>query len=165
MAVASRHATAYGDETVDFMEKVAQTGAVSLKHAGRSMLVESREDGPAEVEHLPLELEDALGVVAAVAGEDPEARRHWQTAFVDLVRGEHTVPAVDIRDRVDFPQHQQDRAPQRLPRERQGQRAEPQLGDRHRRAHAPRAGRVRVRRQRRGHRHRVVEVLQQIAGR
>ena len=28
------------------MEKVAQTGAVILKHAGRSMLVESREDGP-----------------------------------------------------------------------------------------------------------------------
>jgi hypothetical protein len=29
----------------DFMEKVAQTGAVTLKHSGRSMLVESREDG------------------------------------------------------------------------------------------------------------------------
>ena len=29
----------------DFMEKVAETGAVTLKHAGRSMLVESREDG------------------------------------------------------------------------------------------------------------------------
>jgi len=34
----------------DFMEKVAQAGAVTLKHAGRSMLVESREDGPADVE-------------------------------------------------------------------------------------------------------------------
>src|SRR6188474_1854564 len=34
----------------DFMEKVAQTGAVTLKHAGRSMLVESRDDLPAEVE-------------------------------------------------------------------------------------------------------------------
>ncbi len=34
----------------DFMEKVAQTGAVSLKHAGRSMLVESRDEGPADVE-------------------------------------------------------------------------------------------------------------------
>src|SRR6185369_6596281 len=34
----------------DFMEKVAQTGAVTLKHAGRSMLVESREDGDVEVE-------------------------------------------------------------------------------------------------------------------
>jgi uncharacterized protein (TIGR00288 family) len=30
----------------DFMEKVAQTGAVTLKNAGRSMMVESREDGP-----------------------------------------------------------------------------------------------------------------------
>jgi uncharacterized protein (TIGR00288 family) len=29
----------------DFMEKVAQAGAVTLKHAGRSMLVESVEDG------------------------------------------------------------------------------------------------------------------------
>jgi uncharacterized protein (TIGR00288 family) len=29
----------------DFMEKVAQAGAVTLKHAGRSMLVEPREDG------------------------------------------------------------------------------------------------------------------------
>src|SRR5262245_50116178 len=27
----------------DFMEKIAQTGAVTLKHAGRSMMVESRE--------------------------------------------------------------------------------------------------------------------------
>jgi uncharacterized protein (TIGR00288 family) len=34
----------------DFMEKIAETGAVTLKHAGRSMLVESREEGAAEVE-------------------------------------------------------------------------------------------------------------------
>ena len=35
----------------DFMEKVAQTGAVTLKHAGRSMLVEAREEGaPVEPE-------------------------------------------------------------------------------------------------------------------
>jgi hypothetical protein len=34
----------------DFMEKVAQAGAVRLKHAGRSMLVESVDDGaPADV--------------------------------------------------------------------------------------------------------------------
>src|SRR6188474_1712053 len=32
----------------DFMEKVAQTGAVTLKNAGRSMMVESREDGEVE---------------------------------------------------------------------------------------------------------------------
>jgi uncharacterized protein (TIGR00288 family) len=36
----------------DFMEKVAQTGAVTLKHAGRSMLVESREEGIAETEEV-----------------------------------------------------------------------------------------------------------------
>src|SRR4051812_45729142 len=32
----------------DFMEKVAQTGAVTLKSAGRSMMVESREGGDGE---------------------------------------------------------------------------------------------------------------------
>jgi uncharacterized protein (TIGR00288 family) len=39
----------------DFMEKVAQAGAVTLKHAGRSMLVETREEGiaVAESEDLP----------------------------------------------------------------------------------------------------------------
>jgi uncharacterized protein (TIGR00288 family) len=36
----------------DFMEKVAQSGAVTLKHAGRSMLVEPREDGVVESEDL-----------------------------------------------------------------------------------------------------------------
>src|SRR6266850_2050377 len=30
----------------DFMEKVAKTGAVTLKNAGRSMMVESRDEGP-----------------------------------------------------------------------------------------------------------------------
>jgi hypothetical protein len=34
----------------DFMEKIAQTGAVTLKHAGRSMLVESRDEGPVDIE-------------------------------------------------------------------------------------------------------------------
>src|SRR5688572_14536042 len=34
----------------DFMEKVAQAGAVTLKHAGRSMLVEPRDGGPMVVE-------------------------------------------------------------------------------------------------------------------
>ncbi len=34
----------------DFMEKVAETGAVTLKQAGRSMLVEQHGDGPADVE-------------------------------------------------------------------------------------------------------------------
>src|SRR5689334_23399755 len=33
----------------DFMEKVAQTGAVTLKNAGRSMMVESRENDDVEI--------------------------------------------------------------------------------------------------------------------
>ena len=33
----------------DFMEKVAETGAVTLRQAGRNMLVEALEDGPAPV--------------------------------------------------------------------------------------------------------------------
>src|SRR5215510_5737529 len=33
----------------DFMEKVAQTGAVTLKNAGRSMMVESRENADVEI--------------------------------------------------------------------------------------------------------------------
>ena len=40
----------------DFMEKVAQSGAVTLKHAGRSMLVEAREDGVTEVEEVSASL-------------------------------------------------------------------------------------------------------------
>jgi uncharacterized protein (TIGR00288 family) len=46
----------------DFMEKVAQTGAVTLKHAGRSMLVESREDGasaPEPVKEAPAPEQEA----------------------------------------------------------------------------------------------------------
>jgi uncharacterized protein (TIGR00288 family) len=44
----------------DFMEKVAQAGAVTLKHAGRSMLVESVEDGsPTEVQSAAPEAGDA----------------------------------------------------------------------------------------------------------
>jgi hypothetical protein len=35
----------------DFMEKVEKTGAVTLKNAGRSMMVESREDGEVEEAH------------------------------------------------------------------------------------------------------------------
>jgi uncharacterized protein (TIGR00288 family) len=36
----------------DFMEKVAQSGAVTLKHAGRSMLVEPRDEGLGEGDDL-----------------------------------------------------------------------------------------------------------------
>jgi len=46
----------------DFMEKVAQSGAVALKHSGRSMLVEAREEGSIEVDELPV-VERAAEVV------------------------------------------------------------------------------------------------------
>jgi hypothetical protein len=66
----------------DFMEKVAQTGAVTLKHAGRSMLVEPREEGVGEMEDLPAAADRVAEVVnrptAAAAmpdveGEDEES--------------------------------------------------------------------------------------------
>jgi uncharacterized protein (TIGR00288 family) len=34
----------------DFMEKIAQSGAVTLKHSGRSMLVESRDENATDIE-------------------------------------------------------------------------------------------------------------------
>ena len=37
----------------DFMEKVAETGAVTLRNAGRNILVESREDGAQSIEPEP----------------------------------------------------------------------------------------------------------------
>ena len=49
----------------DFMEKVAETGAVTLKQAGRSMLVEAREDGA------PIP-ETVKETVAPSAPEDPD---------------------------------------------------------------------------------------------
>jgi uncharacterized protein (TIGR00288 family) len=67
----------------DFMEKVAQAGAVTLKHAGRSMLVEPREDGaPAS------EAED----VAASTTD-----RHVESA----VRHQAHAPAPEPRDEED----------------------------------------------------------------
>jgi uncharacterized protein (TIGR00288 family) len=48
----------------DFMEKVAQAGAVTLKHAGRSMLVEPR-DGSVVVEDLGATTEKPVEAVAA----------------------------------------------------------------------------------------------------
>jgi uncharacterized protein (TIGR00288 family) len=58
----------------DFMEKVAQAGAVTLKHAGRSMLVESVEDGsPTEVQAAAPETGDAehAPVVHHVSPREP----------------------------------------------------------------------------------------------
>jgi uncharacterized protein (TIGR00288 family) len=67
----------------DFMEKVAQTGAVALKHAGRSMLVESREEGITEV------VEEV-----SVADRTPEsAPRAAAGADVPEDEDEETMPA------------------------------------------------------------------------
>jgi uncharacterized protein (TIGR00288 family) len=51
----------------DFMEKVAEAGAVTLKHAGRSMLVESREDGAPEQDEMAAADRAAEAVVRASA--------------------------------------------------------------------------------------------------
>jgi hypothetical protein len=67
----------------DFMEKVAQSGAVTLKHAGRSMLVEPREDGAAVVSE-----------VEEVAAPAPE--RHIET-----VRQPAHAPAPEPREDED----------------------------------------------------------------
>jgi uncharacterized protein (TIGR00288 family) len=60
----------------DFMEKVAQAGAVTLKHAGRSMLVEPRDGGSAVVVEdsgaADRPLEAAVVRPAPVAGEPGE---------------------------------------------------------------------------------------------
>src|SRR5262245_48904906 len=59
----------------DFMEKVAQTGAVVLKSAGRSMMVESREEGVGvEVASVPADQETAAAPYA-VSAQPPEAER------------------------------------------------------------------------------------------
>jgi uncharacterized protein (TIGR00288 family) len=56
----------------DFMEKVAQAGAVSLKHAGRSMLVEAVEDGtgPATL-HESVPAEEAPAAPAFAGATEP----------------------------------------------------------------------------------------------
>ena len=58
----------------DFMEKVEKTGAVALKHAGRSMLVELREDG-GDVTVAP---EPAAEKPAAAAPAPPPPPRRQQ---------------------------------------------------------------------------------------
>jgi uncharacterized protein (TIGR00288 family) len=57
----------------DFMEKVAQAGAVTLKHAGRSMLVESRDDAPTEVEAVMHAEKAPVSAPAGVSDSEPVA--------------------------------------------------------------------------------------------
>jgi uncharacterized protein (TIGR00288 family) len=55
----------------DFMEKVAQAGAVTLKHAGRSMLVEARDDGGPEVDMVVPAADTRADVAPVDAGPLP----------------------------------------------------------------------------------------------
>ena len=101
----------------DFMEKVAQTGAVALKHAGRSMLVESREERRDEVvEDVPVVAADRAprrsrsapcdGCEPDVAGRrgrggdarlaDDDAGRHPRRAAGDPRRAD-TAALADVR--------------------------------------------------------------------
>jgi uncharacterized protein (TIGR00288 family) len=56
----------------DFMEKVAEAGAVTLRHAGRNILVEAREDGVAEGESRVLP-EERVGRVLSDPAVTPVA--------------------------------------------------------------------------------------------
>jgi uncharacterized protein (TIGR00288 family) len=65
----------------DFMEKVAQTGAVTLKHAGRSMLVEPRE-GPVVVEDLGAAVDRPVdGTVVQPAAPEPREDEDEESGF------------------------------------------------------------------------------------
>jgi uncharacterized protein (TIGR00288 family) len=76
----------------DFMEKVAQTGAVTLKHAGRSMLVESAEDGDgrADVELAPERAEEAsqpAATSAATLSQDEDEEESLPASPMSLQDG------------------------------------------------------------------------------
>jgi len=71
----------------DFMEKVAQTGAVTLKSAGRSMMVESREGGDVEIATPePLQTTAAARVAAEPADEDEESMPASPMTMQDGIR-------------------------------------------------------------------------------
>ena len=71
----------------DFMEKVAQTGAVTLKNAGRSMMVESREDGDVE-EAPPVEAAEArrAPIINEPADEEEEVMPASPMTMQDGIR-------------------------------------------------------------------------------
>ncbi|HXH23777.1 MAG TPA: NYN domain-containing protein, partial [Vicinamibacterales bacterium] len=70
----------------DFMEKVAQTGAVTLKHAGRSMLVELREDGGGDVEAAAAERAPAAAPPADIEADEEEALPRSPMTMQDGIR-------------------------------------------------------------------------------
>jgi uncharacterized protein (TIGR00288 family) len=94
----------------DFMEKVAKAGAVTLKHAGRSMLVESVEDGShpepqASVTEVPSREATPDGPVSAFAHAATEDRTAGQPEDVDA--DEEQVPAspMSLQDGIRAVQH------------------------------------------------------------
>jgi uncharacterized protein (TIGR00288 family) len=73
----------------DFMEKVAQTGAVTLKNAGRSMMVESREDGDVEIatpQGEPVHQTDARVMPDAVDQDEEESLPQSPMTMQDGIR-------------------------------------------------------------------------------
>jgi uncharacterized protein (TIGR00288 family) len=71
----------------DFMEKVAETGAVTLKHAGRSMLVEAREDGPPEVAPAPAETVAPAAAPVAAPAEDTDEEEEMPSSPMTMQDG------------------------------------------------------------------------------
>ena len=86
----------------DFMEKVAQTGAVTLKNAGRSMMVESRENGeveiaapqtePAPASDFPRDDGDGGRVLSATAEASADRRSAQREGWSDPADDEESLP-------------------------------------------------------------------------
>ncbi len=95
----------------DFMEKVAQTGAVELKHAGRSMLVEAVEGSPAAVAAAasaaapsPETLDPVVPAAQPIVTSQPDAEADTDT---DTDDEDETMPAspMSMQDGIRAVQH------------------------------------------------------------
>jgi len=85
----------------DFMEKVAKSGAVTLKHAGRSMLVEAREEGsapeveaPAAGERPPVEAAVPRQAPAVTPVSEPSEDEDEETMPVSPMTNQDGIRAV-----------------------------------------------------------------------
>jgi uncharacterized protein (TIGR00288 family) len=82
----------------DFMEKVARAGAVTLKHAGRSMLVEAVEEGdPAHVES------EAAAPSPPAERQEPKARTERPPRPEQAPRREPPPRVYDVEDDEEMP--------------------------------------------------------------
>jgi uncharacterized protein (TIGR00288 family) len=84
----------------DFMEKVAEAGAVTLKQSGRSMLVESREDGMTDSE-APVTPDAVAEPLEAPARTRQPQPRHAQPPRVEPPRAE--LPNADVDEEEQMP--------------------------------------------------------------